>query len=246
VMQVFLAILLAITLGAYLPIQKPNNNELPAQQSRLNYFSILSVLLLIPTIWLTYNTYDSMKAQFEINADVQLEKPLKTYEEVSNALPAVPDLNSFCMPVAIIKANYLYREKHYEQAISLIKEGQKANPYLPYDDLLFSKIYGEMNKPDSALFYARLGFEKRPKSAALYQQLNAASFRAKDTATLNQAFTTFNRYRSEAWAWNEYLNYLYDLPHDAGIMRRLVDSALQLFPGDSYLQHKKSFLEGKK
>jgi O-antigen ligase len=246
VMQVFFALLLAITLNGWLTTSHANEKESSTVMRIGIFFPILCILLLIPSTWLVYTTYDSMKAQFEINEDVQLEHPVKTYEEVSKVLPAVPNLNSFCMPVPIIKANYLYREKHYDQAISLIKEGQKANPYLPYDDLLFSKIYGEMNKTDSALLYARLGFEKRPKSAALYQQLNAASFRAKDTATLNQAFTTFNRYRSEAWAWNEYLNYLYDLPHDAGIMRRLVDSALRLFPGDSYLQHKKSFLEGKK
>jgi len=129
------------------------------------------------------------------------------------------------------------------QALALVELGQKANPYLPYDDLLLSKIYSETGKPDSALFFARAGFQKRPKSAALYQQLNAASFHAKDTASLNQAFATFIQYRSESWAWNEYLNYLYDLPHDTVRMRKLVDSALQLFPGDSYLQHKKSFLE---
>jgi O-antigen ligase len=243
VMQVFFVLLLALILNAYLQIQKSHEKENTASKRIGQYFSVVSALLLIPTIWLTYSTYSSMKAQFEINADVQSEKPQKTYEEVSNGLPAIPNLNSFCMPVATIKANYLYREKNYGQALALVKEGQKANPYLPYDDLLLSKIYSETGKPDSALYFAKLGFHKRPKSAALYQQLNAASFHAKDTATLNQAFGTFNQYRSESWAWNEYLNYLYDLPHDTGRMRKLVDSGLQLFPGDSYLQHKKSFLE---
>jgi O-antigen ligase len=246
VMQVFFALLLAIILNAYLLTHKFNEKEQTAQKRRLKYYSLLSMLLLIPTTWLTYSTYISMKAQFEINEDVQLEKPQKTYEEVSNALPGVPDLNSFCMPVAIIKANYLFREKHYDEALSLIKEGQKSNPYLPYDDLLLSKIYREINKPDSALFYAKKGFQKRPKSAALYQQVNATSFASKDTGTLNKAFATFNQYRTESWAWNEYLNYLFDLPHDTERMRKLVDSALLLFPGDSYLQHKKSFLEQRK
>jgi O-antigen ligase len=243
VMQVFFALLLALIVNAYLQIKKIHEKEFKEPKSWLKYFFIVSAILLVPTIWLNYSTYRSMKAQFEINADVQLEKPQKTYEEVDNSLPAIPNLNSFCMPVAIIKANYLYREKNYDQALALVEQGQKANPYLPYDDLLLSKIYNETGKPDSALFFARAGFQKRPKSAALYQQLNAASFHAKDTASLNQAFATFIQYRSESWAWNEYLNYLYDLPHDTARMRKLVDSALQLFPGDSYLQHKKSFLD---
>ncbi|HJW18384.1 MAG TPA: O-antigen ligase [Flavisolibacter sp.] len=246
VMQVFFALLLALIVNAYLQIRQFHEKAIQKPGSWMKYFFVLSAILLTPTIWLNYSTYMSMKAQFEINADVQLEKPQKTYEEVNNSLPAIPNLNSFCMPVAIIKANYLYKEKNYGEALALVKEGQKANPYLPYDDLVLSKIYGDLNKPDSALYYARAGFEKRPKSAALYQQLNATSFRAKDTATLNQAFKTFTRYRNESWSWNEYLNYLYDLPHDNVMMRQLVDSALLLFPGDNYLLHKKNFLEGKK
>ena len=246
VMQLYLALWLAITVNCYLQVQRSIKHETTVLGKGMKYYSLLSLLLLIPATWLAYTTYISMKAQYDINPDVQAEPPQKTYEEVNQSLPNIPNLNSFCMPVAIIKANYLFREKQFDQALALIKEGQKANPYLPYDDLLLSKIYKERNRPDSALFYAKQGFEKRPKSAALYQQLNAASFGAKDTATLNQAFSTFNQYRSESWAWNEYLNYLYDLPHDTTRMRLLVDSALRLFPGDSYLQHKKTFLEQKR
>ncbi len=246
VMQLFFALWLAITVNSYLQVQNQTKNEAPALEKGLKYYSLLSILLLIPATWLSYSTYISMKAQFDINPDVQSEAPQKTYEEVDQSLPNIPNLNSFCMPVAIIKANYLFREKQYDQALALVKKGQEANPYLPYDDLLLSKIYIQKNRRDSALFFAKQGFQTRPKSAALYQQLNAASFGAKDTASLNQAFSTFNQYRTESWAWNEYLNYLYDLPHDTTRMQILVDSALRLFPGDSYLQHKKEFLEQKK
>jgi O-antigen ligase len=244
IMQFFLALILALIITAHL--QSKNPAEKANRPSTKRGFVILSVLLLLPAIWLTHTTYRSMKAQYAINSDVQLDKPQKTFEEANRELPSIPNLNIFSLPIDAIKANYLFAEKKYDQALVLLNKSKAANPYLPYDDLIKAKIYSETNKMDSALFYARTAFNKRPKSGAIFQALNSISFKLKDTATLHHTFNTFTSYRNEAWAWNEYLNYLYDLPHDAKKMRALIDSSLKLFPDDTYLQHKKNFLELKK
>lgn len=242
VMQFFLTLILALLATGYLQARQKNSVGKPLSKK---WFLVGSLVLLLPALWLCYTTYRSMKLQYVINAETQLPRPQKGFEEV-NQLPSIPNLNVYGLPVDGIKAHYLYAEKKYDQALELLSKSRTANPYLPYDDLIRARIFSETNRLDSALFYALQGMEKRPKSAALFQTLDSISFQLKDTALLNQSFKNFIRHRNEAWAWNEYLNYLYDLPHDPEKMRMLVDSALKLFPDDPYLQHKKNFLKAGK
>ena len=207
VMQFFFALILALLANGYLQTGRKGGVKKPLSKK---WFLIPGLILLVPALWLSYTTYQSMKVQYAINAETQLLRPRKGFEEV-NQLPSIPNLNVYGLPVDAIKAHYLYAEKKYDQALELLSRSRAANPYLPYDDLIKARIFSETSRLDSALFYARQGMEKRPKSAALFQTLDSISFQLKDTALLNQAFKNFIRYRNEAWAWNEYLNYLYDL-----------------------------------
>lgn len=240
VMQFFFAFLLALITSSFLQPRKGSSKTVSGSTFSKKLFGLISVFVLLPSLWLTYSTYSSMKAQATINAD--FEKPTKTFQEVNAALPSVPNLNIYSMPIDAIKANYLFAEKRYDEAVALVNKSYSANPNLPLGDWIKARLYLEKQQLDSALHFANIAFEQRPQSAAIFQALNAINFALKDTSALHQSFNDFVSYRNEAWAWNEYLNYLYDLPHDSTVMVSMVDSALVQFPNDSYLLHKKAFL----
>jgi len=243
-MQLFFVLILALIINQYLQNSvTKTDNKTPENQSTKNLFAFICLLLVLPALWFTYTTYNSLVAQKDINSDVLLANPVKSFEEVDNELPSIPNLNAFCFPVDAIRARYLMKEKKYDDALALINKAEAVNPYLPYGEFLKAQIFLEVNKMDSARRYAVAAFAKRPRSLANLQILNFISYKAKDTATLNRNFEIFTSYRKDQpAAWNDYLKYLHELPHDQNKFQALVDSALKLFPDDPELRQKKSGL----
>ncbi|HEU4632469.1 MAG TPA: O-antigen ligase family protein, partial [Flavisolibacter sp.] len=241
IMQFFMALVFALLLNVHLQNQKtkaktdaPNRFFKPA-------FIVVCLLLLLPSVWLTHMTYRSMAAQREINSDVLLATPAKSWEEVNSTLPSVPNLNAFAFPVDAIKAKYLMKDKRYAEALALLDKSYAVNPYLPYNDFLKANVYIELNQLDSAKKYADIAFAKRPRSLANMRMRNFISYKRNDTATLNQTFNTFAGYRNDQpAAWNDYLNYVTVMPYTTPVKQALLDSALKLFPDDKELQQKKT------
>lgn len=244
VMQFFLVFLMALILNLYLQVSKERTVSSSPKASGIGRaFPAIAILLLIPSTWLIYSTYQSLVAQKTINSDVLSAAPVKTWEEVNQELPSIPNLNAFCFPIHAIKARYLLNEKRYAEALKDLDKSVAENPYLPYTEFLKAHSFLGLNRMDSAKYFADLAFDKRPRSLANLQLRNYVSYRLKDTATLGETFRIYTGFRKDQpEAWNNYLNYLYNLTHDTTRLLTLVDSALKLFPDDPGLQKKRADL----
>lgn len=241
VTQFFFALLFGLTLA--LLSSSESKKAAPATNNKTTIIPLVLLVMLLPACYITYSVFRSLAAQSKVNDDIQSATPVTKWDEIRNIFPAIPNLNSYGFPIGDIKAFYLVNEKKYDSALLMLDQNAAVNPHLTLTEYLKAKIYSETGKPDSALLYARKAFYAKPRARSHYEILNSLLAAKKDTSGIDSAFTEYNTYRKEAWAWNRYIEYrAMANPSDTGI-GRLVDSALALFPSDTELQQKKNNLQ---
>jgi tetratricopeptide (TPR) repeat protein len=138
-------------------------------------------------------------------------------------------MNEFCFPIDAIKARYFIEDKKYDEALVLLNRSAGVNPYIAYNEYLKGHIFLATNRPDSAFYYAKIAFNKRPRSKAIYFLLNAACLNLKDSITIEKTFREMILRRNEPWAWEEYITSLFILKADKQKLMAITDSALKLF-----------------
>ena len=252
--QLFFAFFAAINLMAYTGSPFYNkadttSDEKEEQIEKKNFaenlkyiYSFVAILLLIPSAYVTFLTYQSLVVQNRVIADLQNE-PLKLpIDNVINAFPTMPNVTSSAQPIDGILGRYLYENKRYDEAIKYLDRGIKANPYIMYCEFLKADVYFAQNKGDSALKYASLAYFSKPRAKTYYQTLVAVCVKTSDSVTLKKAYQEFVKYRSkESLGYNLYLQGLINIKMTTqpkgttAQMLRLADSVLKLFPNDSTL-----------
>ena len=205
-------------------------------------YSFIAIIFLLPSAYVTFLTYQSLKVQNRVIADLQNE-PLKLpLESVINAFPSMPNVTSSAQPIDGILGRYLYENKKYEEAIVYLDRGIKANPYIMYCEFLKADVYFAQDKRDSAMKYASLAYFTKPRAKTYYQTLVAVCVKNSDSVTLKRAFKEFIKYRGkESLGWNLYLQGMINIKMTTqprgttAQMLQMADSALKLFPNDSSL-----------
>ncbi|MEI8109413.1 MAG: O-antigen ligase family protein [Chitinophagia bacterium] len=248
--QLFFAFFAAVNIMAYTGTSF-NKEETPSDTNKekktfsenLKYiYSFVAILFLIPSAYVTFLTYQSFVVQNRVIADLQNE-PLKLpIESVINAFPTMPNVTSSAQPIDGILGRYLYEKQRYDEAITYLDRGIKANPYIMYCEFLKADVYFAQNKGDSALKYASLAFFTKPRAKTYYQTLVAVCVKTSDTVTLKKAYLEFVKYRpKEPLGYSLYLQGLINIKmttQPRGTtpqMLRFADSVLKLFPNDSTL-----------
>ncbi len=247
--QLFFAFFAAVNLMAYTgsDFRKTEESEEPKPgktfSENLKYiYSFIAILLLLPSAYVTFLTYQSLVVQNRVIADLQNE-PLKLpIESVLNAFPTMPNVTSSAQPIDGILGRYLYEKQRYDEALVYLDRGIKANPYIMYCEFLKADVYFAQNKGDSALKYASLAYFSKPRAKTYYQTLVAVCVKTSDSVTLKKAYQEFVKYRSkESLGYALYLQGLINIKmttQPKGTtpqMLRLADSVLKLFPNDSTL-----------
>jgi O-antigen ligase/tetratricopeptide (TPR) repeat protein len=256
VSQVFFAFVVALNIGCYFKGKQETADEKPVPEKATNYkamFAFVSILLLIPSFYVTYQTYKSLILQRSVLGDLNNE-PLKLdWKEIVRDFPSIPNLSATAQPIESIKGRYLYEAGKNDEALVLLNKGSKANPVIGYSEFLKAGLYfkkGLADIPnqkqwfDSALSNGLYAFDKRPKAKTYYQTLVAILAKMKDTARIEKAFLEFDRYRHYEYGWNMYLlgmiNAEVNLGRMPARMIRVVDSGLTIFPHDSDLLKRRS------
>ena len=252
--QLFFAFFAAVNLMAYTgcDFKKSEETEEPKTSKpfseNLKYiYSFIAILLLLPSAYVTFLTYQSLVVQNRVIADLQNE-PLKLpIESVINAFPSMPNLTSSAQPIDGILGRYLYEKQRYDEALIYLDRGIKANPYIMYCEFLKADVYFAQNKGDSASKYASLAFFSKPRAKTYYQTLVAVCVKTSDTVTLKKAYLEFVKYRpNESLGYALYLQGLINIkmttqPRGTTVqMLQLTDSILKLFPKDSSLLQRRS------
>ena len=232
-MQTMLAVSAAL---AFLPIShidktkttNGNKNNLVAI-----LFFLISLLLVIPSIYVAKQTFDSLKIQKYVMGEIDTD-PKMALDEVKASFPAIPNLSTSTLPIKGLIARYEFRDKHYDEALRLLKESEKDNPYLHYNDFIRTAIYADKQKFDSVAIYAKKAFYNWPRATSYYKNIMFSSAKNKDSNEVKKAYMEYNKYRPGAEANAQYLLAMYEVKGGADKnMITLLDSTNAKYPMDS-------------
>lgn len=83
-------------------------------------------------------------------------------DDLISRFPRYPNVNFAEMPIVSLKANLLFKEGRYDEALDILKGSKKANPYFYGDDKIRYDIFKERKQYDSAYYYADLALKAMP------------------------------------------------------------------------------------
>jgi O-antigen ligase/tetratricopeptide (TPR) repeat protein len=232
-MQTMLAISAALV---FLPISHISKTKVSG--SILNksvpvIFYFISLLLIVPSIYVAKQTYDSLKIQKYVMGEIDAD-PKMALDEVKSSFPAIPNLSTSTLPIKGLIARYEFRDKHYDEALRLLKESENDNPYLHYNDFIRTAIYADKQKFDSVAIFAKKAFYNWPRATSYFKNIMFSSAKNKDSIEIKKAYKEYNKYRPGAEANAQYLLAMYEVKGTADKnMITLLDSTNARYPKDS-------------
>ncbi len=198
------------------------------------YF-IMGLGLIGYSINVNKQVYESLKVQRFVMGEIDAD-PKMALADVESAFPEYPNLSTSTLPIKALVARYQFRDKHYEEALRLLKESENDNPYLHYNDFIRTAIYAAKQNYDSTAYFAYKAFYNWPRATSYYKNALFAAAKKRDTVEINKAFNLYNKYRTGGEAYHQYLLALYEVKGGADKrMIDLLDTAVKKFPSDSAL-----------
>ena len=232
-MQTMLAVSAALVFLPISHIDKTKTTKGSSKNLVTILFFLISLVLIIPSIYVAKQTYDSLKIQKFVMGEIDAD-PKMALDEVKASFPAIPNLSTSTLPIKGLIARYEFRDKHYEEALRLLNESENDNPYLHYNDFIRTAIYADKQKFDSVAIYAKKAFYNWPRATSYYKNIMFSSAKNKDSNEVKKAYKEYNKYRPGAEANAQYLLAMYEVKGGAdNNMITLLDSTNAKFPNDS-------------
>lgn len=196
------------------------------------YF-VIALLLIVPSIYIANQVYASFKIQKYVMGEINAN-PVYATDSVT-LLPNIPNLSTSALPVKALIARYYIRDKNFPAAIKLLKESQKDNPFIHYNDFLLTSVYASLNNYDSTLYYAKLAYYNWPRATSYYKNMIFAAVRKKDTIELDKAFDTSVKYSNTPLTYEEYVKGSFELKSKTNAqLNALLDTATKKFPKEDF------------
>ncbi len=232
-MQTMLAISAALV---WIPLGHLKPTPLLSKKSWLPMvYLVLAISLILPSIYIAKLTYDSLKVQKYVMGEIDAD-PKMDLNEVKEGLPSIPNLSTSTLPIPALIARYEFRDKHYDEALRLLRESDNVNPSLHYNDFIRTAVFAAQQKFDSVSYYAKRAFYNWPRATSYYKNVIFAAAKQKDTVEIQKAFNLYNKYRPSGEAWNQYLLGMYEVKNGTDAhLNSLLDSAIKTYPADSAL-----------
>ena len=249
--QIFFSLVLAVALANLLHYQSVSAEKNTTQSPKypgvnVMLLTFISLILLLPAAFITYQTYQSLIIQEKTRVDMENEPVKLSPDYVASAFPSIPNIGYSTLPIDGIKGRYLGEKGRYEEAMKYINRIQYTNPHLMYAEFLKALVFINSNQPDSAFKYASLAFYQRPRVKNYYDLLVASSVNRKDTNAIKRAFYEFISHRPDVpGTWNTFLQAMTNVKVSyfpsalTSHMMQRADSALKIFPNDSTLLQRK-------
>lgn len=236
-MQVYFVLLFGLNASenVRLGLLRSNSKVVP-KKNLLRWILPVFFALTLATIYVTYQTNQSMIIQSIMFEDVNADVVSKKTTEINDQLPSLTNVTMWGLPLSLMKGRYLLNEKRIDEAMAMFENVKKENPYMFYVEFIKGRWYFENGYYDSAYKYGVIAFENRPRNAAYFGLLAFVCGNKKDTGRLFRDFNLIRKYRSDegmAKCWNNYLYALTLLKYPDSFCVKVADSALALFPKDS-------------
>ncbi|MHA8083509.1 O-antigen ligase family protein [Aquirufa sp. A-Brett2-15D] len=196
-------------------------------------YLILGIALLVPSIYVANETFESLKIQKFVMGEVNADPKMATVDV--EKLPDIPNLSSSTLPMKAMMARYYIRDKRFDDALRILKESENDNPFLHYNDFLRTSIYASLNKIDSAHFYAKRAFNAWPRASSYYKNIIFTSAKLKDTNEIKRALqVSLDAKNDIALTWNQYLLGMFEVKQGADkTLLAQLEKTLKKFPADT-------------
>jgi O-antigen ligase len=228
--QIVFIIILALSI-----INSINKPEAVSKQFKfantifLSLFIILGVSTVYPNM-LMVRTYQALNLVIP-----DQEALLLKYDDVSNMFKDFPNLDAATTPIVGINANYLIKEKRYEEAYTNLHKAIKINPKSVHPQTLLVKLYEDLNIRDSAHKYNKHLYDVFPNYLQHYEKyIQSLSYR-KDTASILKSFKKVvpNNYEPKYFAST--FKFLLDAGYNPEKSFKILEKGSGLFPEDTLL-----------
>jgi len=207
-----------------------------APSNRLRWILPLFLIFTVATVYITYQTNQSMIVQSAMFEDVNADVVSKKTTDINDQLPSLTNVTMWGLPLSLMKARYLLNEKRIDEGIAMFENVKKENPYMYYAEFIKGRWYYENGYYDSAYKYGVIAFENRPRNVAYFGLLAFVCANKNDSARLFRDFNLIRKYRNDegmAKGWNNYLYALTVMKYPNTYTVKVADSALALYPKDS-------------
>ena len=197
-----------------------------------NIFPLIGILFMIPSIFITNTTYQSLKGQLFLLRDFNTSKYSIPINKIDNITPDMPNITVTTIPMKTIKARYYINANKLDKALDLLNEGISANPYLFISENLKAQVFLKQGKIDSAYVNARKSFYGLPKNA-----LHASTFAQvlqikRDVEEAKKVFDVISK-KSGPTIWKNFLIVLSQLlPTGDPDLVKHATRAVELFPDE--------------
>jgi len=197
--------------------------------NRLRWILPLFLLLTVATVYITYQTNQSMIVQSAMFEDVNADVVSKKTTDINDQLPSLTNVTMWGLPLSLMKARYLLNEKRIDEGIAMFENVKKENPYMYYAEFIKGRWYYENGYFDSAYKYGVIAFENRPRNVAYFGLLAFVCANKNDSGRLFRNFNLIRKYRNDegmARGWNNYLYALTVMKYPDTYTVKVADSAL--------------------
>ncbi len=204
--------------------------------NRLRWILPLFLIITAATVYITYQTNQSMIVQSAMFEDVNADVVTKKTTDINDQLPSLTNVTMWGLPLSLMKARYLLNEKRIDEGIAMFENVKKENPYMYYAEFIKGRWYYENGYYDSAYKYGVIAFENRPRNVAYFGLLAFVCANKNDSGRLFRDFNLIRKYRNDegmAKGWNNYLYALTVMKYPNTYTVKVGDSALALYPKDS-------------
>jgi len=197
----------------------------------------LVVLCALP-LYFTYHAYKTSNLEYLIQTDninFATSGVLKG-EDVVNRNPKFPNVFQSSESFVEYAGIYYFREKQYDKAIKLLDSANKINPYLGRPDFYKYLIARERGLADSAYFYVKAAFYKRPINDSFFETVATLAVPLRDTTEILKMYDTFPKGIAKPFNWSKAYLALNAAGYSKNGLNEFKKLAFKNFPKDTTVQ----------
>lgn len=137
-----------------------------------NFFLIFFCFV---SVYLNYLRLESFILQPHLLHDFANDEVSFEFNQIKNKIKNYPSLAINTIPINSLLSKYAIDSEKIDDAIRLLEQGNKLNPYLAFSDYQLSRIYIQLNDYDNAFIYIEKAYKLSPNIisiSALYKALS--------------------------------------------------------------------------
>ena len=126
-------------------------------------------------IYLNYIRLESFILQPKLLYDLANDEVSYEFNQINNKIKNYPSLAINTIPINSLLSRYAIVSQNFDDAIRLLEQGNKQNPYLAFSNYQLSRIYIQLNDYDKAFKYIENAYKQSPNIISISALYNALS-----------------------------------------------------------------------